>query len=85
MPILEHLEDITKLPEGGYELTPEAREAFTRIMAPYDFNLGSLKTHQELVDALRYVNAMEYERLVSKPAPTPDLQFIWRRLRHLGR
>lgn len=88
MDLLDHLDSIERLPDGGYRLAADAREWFERYLARYSFALNRLTTCDELVDALRYCNALDFQHLVDKPAPAEaaqGLHFLWKRLRTLGR
>lgn len=83
---MRHLEAIKLCPDGGYELPTETREHLDCYLRPFfGFSLAQLTTHRELVYALRYCNAREFEQLIAKPAPTAAVCFTWRRLRSIGR
>lgn len=87
-PILQHIDAIKKLPDGGYELPAESREFLGNYLRPQGFSLAKLATHRELIDAIRYCNAVEFEQLISDPPPagaSAAICYLWRRLRNLGR
>lgn len=83
--IFDYLDEIQPAANEGYTLTTDAQAFFAPYLRRYGFDLTMLTTRQELVGAIRYCNALDFEKLVSRPAPTPSLRFLWNRLRKFGR
>lgn len=83
--LLRQLDHIQRLPDGGYQLPDTVRAGFAGYLARYGFDLATLKTCDELLEALGHCNSADFEMLMQKPAPAPHLRFIWNRMRNLGR
>lgn len=83
--VLDHLDEIRAAADGGYTLTDDAKAFFAPYLRRYGFDLAKLSSRSQLVDAVRYCNALDFEKLVRKPAPEPGLRFVWNRLRKIAR
>ena len=83
--LLTQLVHVQRLPNGGYQLPDTARAGFAGYLSRYGYDLATLKTCDELLEALGHCNSSAFERLMQKPAPAPELRFLWNRMRNLGR
>lgn len=83
--LLNQIDLIEQTSNGGYRIPDASRAFWTKYLARYGFKLALISDYQELIAALRYCNAQDFEKLIQQPAPEPKYKFLWNRLRKLGK
>lgn len=83
--LLHYLDSILALPNDRFALPPATQRFLESYLARHGYQLSAITSHAELLAALRFCNAADFERLVQTPAPAAGQRFLWNRLRKLGR
>jgi len=83
--IYPHLSAITETTARGYRVAPGSQAAIGQYLLTHGVQLASISTHRELLECLRYCNARDLERTLSKPAARNDLRLLWQAIRRAMR